>query len=283
MTVKVITDSTSYIPADLRKEYDITEIPLSVNFPDESFLETEVDYDYYYNKIETEGIIPTSSQPSMGDMTQSFRKLLEQGHDVVAVFLSSLMSGTYEAAIGIRESLLKEFPERKIAIFDSRTNCMSLGYTVLESAKAAVKGFSLSQVSETASNLIQRMHFYFTPATLEYLRKGGRIGGAAALLGKVIKFRPVLFVDNGNVSVLRVSRSFRGAIDEIMKVLDRDFRSRGLTDVIVHHINFPEKALELKESIKERYGINAPVLPIGPVIGCHVGPGTIGLVYCTER
>ncbi|MDR2035836.1 MAG: DegV family protein [Coriobacteriales bacterium] len=283
MKVKVITDSTSYIPADLREELGITEIPLSVSFPDEQFLETEVDYDYYYHKIETGGVIPTSSQPSSGEMVQRFRKILDQGHDILAIFLSSLMSGTHEAAMSAREQLLKEYPEAQITILDSKTNSMSLGYPVLEAARAAAKGLPLHQISEMASDLIQRMHFYFTPASLEYLKKGGRIGGAAALLGKVIKFRPILFVDNGSANVFRVSRNFRGAIDEMMKVLDRDYHQRGIKEVIVHHINFPEKAHELGEMIKQRYGIAASILPIGPVVGMHVGPGTIGLVYCTER
>ena len=282
MKVKVITDSTSYIPAELLEELDITQIPLSVIFPDECFLETEVDYDYYYNKIESEGIIPTSSQPSSGEMADSFRKILEQGHDILAIFLSSLMSGTFETAISVRERLLAEFPKSQITILDSKTNSMSLGYPVIEAARAAAMGQPLAQISEMASDVIRRMHFYFTPATLDYLKKGGRIGGAATLLSRVIKFRPILFVDNGSANVFRISRSFRGAVDEIMKVLDRDYRKRQLQEVIVHHINFPEKAKELKALIMERYGVVAPIVAIGPVIGCHVGPGTVGVVYCTK-
>jgi len=283
MGVKVITDSTSYIPADLQKELDITVIPLSVNFPDENFLETEVDYDYFYHKIETGGVIPTSSQPSGGEMYQRFRHILEEGHDILAVFISSEMSGTYQTALSTREQLLEEFPQAQIAVFDSRTNCMSLGYPVLEAARAAAQGQSLDQISAAVSSLIKRMHFYFTPASLEYLKKGGRIGGAAALLGQVLKIRPVLFVDNGRTNVFRISRNFRGAINEMMNLLDRDFHQRGLKEIIVHHINYPEKAQEIGLLIKQRYNITAPILPIGPIIGLHVGPGTIGLVYCTEQ
>ena len=283
MKTKVITDSTSYIPADLLEELDITVIPLSVHFPDESFLETEVDYDYFYQKIDTGGVIPTSSQPSAGEINRVFRRFLEEGRDILAIFLSSLMSGTYENALSSREQLLEEFPEARITVLDSRTNCMSLGYPVLEAARAAIQGHSLDKVSAIAAQLIPRMNFYFTPATLEYLRKGGRIGGAAALLGQILKIRPVLFVDNGSTNKYCTSRSFRGAISEIMNILDRDFQQKGLKQVIVHHINFPEKAQEIGQLIKQRYGFSVQILPIGPVIGLHVGPGTIGIVYCTER
>jgi DegV family protein with EDD domain len=159
MSVKVITDSTSYIPADLLQELDITVVPLSVNFPDESFLETEVDYAYFYQKIETGGVIPTSSQPSTGDIYERFHRILEEGHDILAIFLSSLMSGTFQSALSIRERLLKEFPKALISVLDSRTNCMSLGYPVLAAARAAAQGDPRGQISAMASDLIQRMHF----------------------------------------------------------------------------------------------------------------------------
>ena len=283
MSVKLITDSTSYISEKLQRELDITIVPLSVSFPDEQFLETEVDYDYFYNKIETSGVIPTSSLPSVGDMHQCFSKIIKDGHDILAIFISSKMSGTFQSAMLAREQLIEEFPEARIDILDSKTNCMSLGYPVVEAARAAALGQSLSEVSDLASSLIERMNFYFTPATLEYLKKGGRIGGAAALLGKVLKIRPVLFVDNGSTNVCKKARGFTGAVNEILKILERDFTQRDLKQVIVHHINFPEKAQELVQFIKQTYDIDAPVLSIGPVIGLHVGPGTIGIVYCTEK
>lgn len=283
MGVKLVTDSTSYIPVDLQEELDITVVPLSVIFPDEQFYETEVDYNYFYNKIDSGGIIPTSSQPSVSEMYQPFRRLLEDGHDILGIFISSLMSGTYQSALSAREELLKEFPQAKITLLDSKTNCMALGYSVLEAARAAAQGQTLEQVSDLASDLIERMNFYFTPESLDYLQKGGRIGGAAALLGKILKIRPVLFVDNGRTNKHHTSRSFRGAINEILKIMDEDFQKRGLQHVIVHHINYPEKAQEISQLIKERYNVDASILPIGPVIGLHVGPGTIGLVYCTEK
>ncbi|MDO4540432.1 MAG: DegV family protein [Syntrophomonadaceae bacterium] len=282
MSVKVITDSTSYIDPTLQKELDITVIPLSVNFPDESFKETEVDYDYFYNKIETTGIIPTSSQPSPGDIYNRFKALVEEGHEIVAMFISSLMSGTYETALAVRDRILSEMPNANIAVLDSKTNCMSLGYPVIEAARTALNGSSLCQVSDLASSLSERMHFYFTPASLEYLLKGGRIGGAANLISHVLKIRPILFVDNGRTNVYRISRNFRGAVDEILKKVDKDYKNKGLRQVFVHHINYPEKAVEIAAKLKERYGMEAPILSIGPIIGLHVGPGAVGVVYCTE-
>ena len=281
MVVKLITDSTSYIPIDLQEEFDIAVVPLSVNFPDESFLETEVDYAYFYKKVETGGVIPTSSQPSTGEMYRRFRLLVEKGYDIVAIFISSLMSGTYESALSVREQLLKEFPQAQINVLDSQTNCMSLGYPVLEAARAAARGLSFSEVSALASDLIKRMNFYFTPASLEYLKKGGRIGGAAALLGQILRIRPVLFVDKGATNVFRVARSFKSAINEMLNIMDRDYRQHGLRQVIVQDIDFPDKAKEVAQMIKQRYNLDAPIIPIGPIIGLHVGPGTIGLVYCT--
>ena len=283
MGVKLVTDSTSYIPLDVQETLEISVIPLSVNFPDESFLETEVDYSYFYNKIESSGVIPTSSQPSVGDMEACFRRILDGGHDIVAIFISAQMSGTYEAAVGMREQLVKEYPDAGFAIYDSKTNCMSLGHPVVESAKAAKEGRSFDEVCELAVSLIARMHFYFTPATLDYLQKGGRIGGASALLGRVLKIRPVLFVDEGSTNVYRKARGFQGAINEILKRMDSDIQDRGIAQIIVMHIHYQDKAEEIAQTIEERYGIAAPILPIGPVIGLHVGPGTIGIVYCTDR
>jgi DegV family protein with EDD domain len=113
MAIKVISDSTSYIDPDTQKELDIELIPLSVNFPDEQFLETEVDYDYFYNNIEQTGVIPTSSQPSLGDIIEKFREIAAHGDDILAIFISSAMSGTYETALKAREKVLQESPRCK--------------------------------------------------------------------------------------------------------------------------------------------------------------------------
>ncbi|QGT99580.1 DegV family protein [Candidatus Syntrophocurvum alkaliphilum] len=283
MAIKVVTDSTSYIENSLIKELDITIVPLSVNFPDESFKENEVDHEYFYRKIKTTGIIPTSSQPSQGSIISIFENIVSNGNEIVAIFLSSDMSGTYETAISARDIVLEDYPHAKIEVLDGRTNSMALGLPVIEAARAALSGQKFDEIVDLAKYMIKRVHFYFAPETLEFLKKGGRIGGASALLGSILNIKPVLFVENGKTAVLKKARGSKAAIEAMLERLDNDYKTNGLKHILVHHINCHEKAKEIADKICDKYDFTVPVVPIGPVIGLHVGPGAIGIVYCTEK
>lgn len=285
MTIKVLTDSTSYIDIRTQKQLDIELFPLTVHFPDESFKETDVDYDYFYKKIERTGIIPTSSQPTPGEILERFRSLAEQGTDIAAIFISSAMSGTYSTALSAREQVLQEFPNARIEILDSYTNCMALGLQVISAARQAQSGGSLDSVIESAKQVRDRVHFYFVPETLEYLKKGGRMGTASALLGTILNIRPILTVDmkNGMTHLYEKARGTGAAIKRMMQLIEEDHKKRGLREIIVHHINAPQKAEGICELLRERYGMPVQTCSIGPVIGLHTGLGTVGFVYCTDR
>jgi len=283
MSIKIVTDSTAYLTADLQKEYDLTVVPLSVIFPDESFKETEVDYDYFYSKIDREGIIPTSSQPSQGEMEDAFNRLLDEGHEIMAIFISGDLSGTCQSAYGARQAILQVNPTARIEILDSRTTCMAMGFIVLAAAQAAREGKSLEEVAAAARTMQGRTGIYFVPATLEYLKKGGRIGGAAALLGSLMQIKPILYLSHGKVDVLEKARGTKAALETILEVGDREYQTRGLSQAVVVNVVAEAKAAELAAEIRRRYGLEASITPIGPVIGLHVGPGTLGIVYVTQR
>lgn len=285
MSIKVLSDSTSYIDIDTQKELDIEIFPLTVHFPDESFKETEVDYDYFYKKIQRTGIIPTSSQPTPGEIYERFRQLVEQGHDIVAIFISSTMSGTYSTALSARDMVLREFPNAKIEIMDSFTNCMALGLQVIAAARRVKAGERLEAVLEAARQVRERVHFYFVPETLEYLKKGGRIGTASALLGTILNIRPILTVDmkNGMTHLLERARGTNAAIKRMFELIENDNKKYGLREIVVHHINAPERALKIQQMLQERYDVPVKFYSIGPVIGLHTGLGTVGFVYCTDN
>lgn len=283
--VRIISDTTSYIDPVLREELDIQLIPLSVHFPDESFQEDQVDYDYFYGKIIRENIIPTSSQPSAWELLVTFRKIVAAGDDIVAIFISSAMSGTYSNALTSKAELLNEFPDAKIEIIDSRTNCMALGAIVLEAASAAKAGATFEEVVSIAVGARNRVHFYFTPKTLEFLKKGGRIGTASALLGNMLNISTILTVDMkaGMTHLSAKARGSNRALAKIYEILERDYEQYGIKAMYVHHISAKEKADEIRELLMSKYpGIPIGICDIGPVIGLHVGPGTVGIVYCTE-
>ncbi len=281
MKAKIVTDSTAYLDPAEREALDLSVVPLSVHFPDESALETDIDADYFYNRIEREGIIPTSSQPSPGQIYAVFAGLVRQGYEVLGIFISSAMSGTYESAIKASEMVKEEIPGAKIEVLDSRTNCMALGLIVLEAARAAAAGLSLEEIMPGTEKMIKRVRFYFVPANLEYLKKGGRIGGASALIGSVLNIKPVLWVEEGTTQVFKKVRGLSNALETILRVLEDEKQKVGIGEIIVHYIHHDEKAVELARTIHERLEIKARVMPIGPVIGLHVGPGAVGIVFNT--
>ena len=286
MATQIISDTTSYIDMELQKELGIKLIPLSVHFPDESFQEDQVDYDYFYNKIIKDSIIPTSSQPSAWEFLTIFKEIIVAGDDIVAIFISSDMSGTFINAVSARMELLEEFPDAKVEIIDSRTNCMALGAIVLEAARVAKSGGTYDEIITAAIKTRNCVSFYFTPKVLDFLIKGGRIGTASALIGKLLDINPVLTVDmnKGMTHLHTKARGFAKALTKIYEAIAKDYMQCGLKAVYIHHISAKEEAEKTKIVIAEKYpDVSVNICNIGPVIGTHVGPGTIGISYCTEK
>lgn len=282
MGVKVITDSTSYIEEIVRKELDIEVLPLYVNFEDESIKETEIENEIFYEMMEEKGI-PVSSQPTIGEMYLAMKDVVSNGDDLLCVFLSSDMSGTYNSACLVREEVLEKFPDKKIHILDSRSNSMQLGFAAMVAARAAKEGKGIEEIIEIAENNIKRSRFLFIPDNLEYLKKGGRIGGAGALIGNILKIIPVLTVSDGNTSIFKTVRTKAKAVQEMIIKMMEDNLKYSISEIIVHHINCYDQAKEVALKIEEKLGISAAIINIGPVIGLHVGPGSVGIVYYTEK
>ena len=280
VAVRIVTDSTSYLPAADRERYGITVVTLSVNFGSESYPEEGLDSGWFYKRMAAEAEVPTSSQPSVADLAGAFEAAVAADDEVCGVFISSEMSGTYSTAELARNLVLETYPHAQIELVDSRSNCMQLGFAVLEAARAAERGVPIEAVAAAARATTHRTRFLFVPHTLDYLRRGGRIGGASALLGSLLQIRPILTVRDGKTDVFGKVRTKKRALVEMTKAVVEDGeRAGGLTEVIVHHIDDEAEGRELVDLLVEATGLEIPLHPIGAVVGLHVGPGTVGVVY----
>jgi EDD domain protein, DegV family len=282
LAIKIVTDSTSYIPEHLINEYGILKVSLSVSFESETYKEEDIDNSCFYDKMSKSNKLPTSSQPTLQDICGAFEKIVSQGNSAVGIFLSSKMSGTYSSAITAKNMVLEKYPDAVIEIVDSKSNSMQLGFSVLSAAEAAHEGKTVREVLDAAYYVIERSRFLFAPEVLDYLRKGGRIGNAAALIGNILQIKPILTVVDGETAVFAKVRTRAKAIEKIVGTFLEEIEKKGLGDVIVHHINDEVKGRELADMIEEKIGRAVPVCSIGPVIGIHVGPGTVGIVYYTK-
>ena len=282
MAIKIVTDSTSYIADEYIKKYDINLVSLNVIINGVSSREVDIENEVFYEEIKNSKEIPKSSQPIPEEMLNTFREIVEDGDSIVGIFLSSKMSGTYSNANMIKDMILEDYPDADIHILDSKTNCMQMGFAVIEAARTASEGKSINEVINAANHVINNSRFLFTPETLEYLKKGGRIGGAAALFGNVLQIKPILTVVNGETSVFKKVRTRKKAIEEIVKTVLEEIEAKGLGDIVVHHINCQEDGLKLAKALENKLGKKVDIQSIGPVIGVHVGPGSIGIAYYTK-
>lgn len=282
MAVRILTDSTSYLSDDLVKDLDINVISLFVTFNDESIKEMEISNSDFYKKMEKEGI-PTSSQPATGELLEAMEEVVKSGDDLVCVFISSVMSGTYQSALMCKDILLEKYPDANIEVIDSETNSMQLGFITLAGARLAKEGKDINEVTEAIKHTIKASRFIFIPDNLDYLNKGGRIGGAATLFGNALSITPILTVVNGNADQLQTVRTKKRAKRTLIDKMLSDHKNFNVLEIAVHHIDAKEEAQLFLEEVSKEIDVPITISDIGPVIGVHVGPKAIGLAYHTEK
>jgi len=283
MSVSVVTDSVSSIPEADARELGIEMVSLYINDGETNQAELDMDVADFYRRLVTMKNLPTSSQPSVESLITAFRSAVERGSDVVGVFISQKMSGTFDTAMLAAEMVRADFPRARIEIVDSGSNSLQEGFAVLEAAEAARAGETLDRCVQAARDTIDRTRFLFTPASLDNLRKGGRIGGASALIGGLLQIRPILTVECGETQTFAKVRTQGRALTQIARQFADDVAAYGLVRVVVHFIGEAGPAQQFAtELIEPIAGEAVRVLPVSPVVGLHVGQA-VAVVYQTEQ
>ncbi len=274
MTVAVVTDSTHYLPPALLADLDVHEVSLYVGWDGELRREVDiVDLGAFYDDLRTAATVPTTSQPSVGDVLAVYDPLLAAGRDIVSVHLSAGLSGTVSAAQQARAAT--KDPDR-IEVVDSETGCGGLGLAVLAAARAASAGASHEEVVEAARRAREGLRMWFCVDTLEYLRRGGRVGAAQRWIGSALKIKPILALDREITPVERVRTASR-AFERMVEYME-GLREAGRDGWAIQHIRAEDQAGRLADRGRAVFGTEPLfVSEVGPVIGAHVGPGLLGV------
>ena len=274
----VVTDSTSYLPPQLIESHGITVVPLYVVFGgDRTVPEVEItDFPAFFEELRTAEKLPTTSQPSVGDFTAAYEPLLAAGNEVISVHISGGLSGTPEAARQAKETLTRDGKGGEgIEVVDSTTAAGGLGFMVLAAAKAARDGASAKEAAAHVAEARKELRLWFAIDTLEFLRRGGRIGAASAWIGSTLKVKPILTVENEMTPVERVRTS--GRMFERLLEYARASADSGADAWSGQHINAPDQCGALVERCTEIYGHGPTIVSeIGPVLSAHTGPGLLG-------
>jgi DegV family protein with EDD domain len=276
--VAVVTDTTHYLPRDLVTRLDLHQVSLYVTFEGETEREADItDLADFYTRLSASSEMPSTSQPSVGDFLAVYEPLLEAGRDIVSIHLSAGISGTFTAAEQARDQLVERgIDADRIVVLDSATACAGLGMLAMAAASVARAGGSAAEAAEAARACRRDLKVWFAVDTLEFLRRGGRVGGAAAWLGSTLKIKPILSIESEILPIERVRTSKR-TFERLIEYLTAR-HDDGCDTFFIQHIHAPDQAERLVERGSEIYGREPEMVSeIGPVIGAHVGPGLLGV------
>ncbi|MEA3308673.1 MAG: DegV family protein [Chloroflexota bacterium] len=280
--IAIVTDSAADLPAELVAQFDISVIPLSIHWGDETFLDNvTMKPAEFYQQLATREEFPKTSQPSVGEFCEFFQETATrlETDTILGIFLSSPLSGTLAAATQAKAML----PQLQIKLVDSRFISMGVGLQVLTAARAQQNNNSLSAITAQTASVRQQIRLFLVLDTLEYLHRGGRIGGAAHLVGSLLNLRPLLCVENGEIAALSKVRGRRKSLQRLVELTEAELQGRRPAELAIMHAGIYEDAAFLVAQLQER--VNPRRLYTGvltPTLGCHGGPGAIGIAFYPE-
>lgn len=280
--VAIVTDSTSYMPEELLKKYNISVAPQVLIWGDQTYRDgVDIKPLEFFTKLKTAKVMPTTSQASPATLQPIFQSLIEQGNDVIAIHVSSKLSGTVQSAIQAKEML--GAAGEKVTVIDSLSTSMAMSFQVLAVARAVEAGANLKEAVEVASRARDLSGVYLVPETLEFLHRGGRIGGAQRFIGTVLNMKPVLALQNGRVEGIERVRTKGKAHDRMVELVAERIKGKTNIRVATLHANAPEDAKAVLAKANTEFNpVESISTEVSPTVGTHTGPGTVGLAFMTD-
>jgi DegV family protein with EDD domain len=278
--VAVVTDSTANLPDDIVKQHNLYVIPQILNWEGRSLLDQiDISTEEFYERLSQSKELPKTSQPAPGQFTEHFRKVAEGAESIVAIFISEFLSGTLQSA-HLGAEALGDYP---IEIVDSRSASLGLGLLSVAAARYAAAGHDYQEVAAYVRKLVPRLRVMFVVDTLEYLHKGGRIGGAQRLVGSMLSIKPVLHLEDGKIEPLASIRTKKKAIQHMLDVVLGEMKDKSEVHAGVIHARAAADALTIADRVRAEAAPKELIInELTPVIGANVGPGVVGMGYYTE-
>jgi DegV family protein with EDD domain len=278
--IAIVTDSTATIPAELIKNYPVFIAPLQVIWDEKCYLDSiDIKPGEFYDRLSHSTSMPSTSQVTPANFMTLYEDLIRKDYQIISIHISQKLSGTLDSATQAKQ----QFPGARIELFDSTTTAMAMGFQVLAVARAASLGASLDECLAVATKAREHTGVLFMAATLEFLHRGGRIGGAARFLGTALDLKPIMEVRDGRIEAVERVRSVNKAIDRMVELVVRRIDSRSPIRLSAIHANAPESAALLLEKIHGRFNIaevsETFISEVSPVLGTHTGPGTVGIAF----
>lgn len=278
----LVTDSTAYIPSEYIQKHNITVVPLVLVWGDETFRDgVDIRPDEFYSRLKTAKKMPSTSQAIPAAMQAIFQPFVDQGVEVLGIFISSKLSGTLQSALQAKEMMGNA--GEKLTLVDSQSTAMALGFQVLAAARALETGASLKECAAIAEKAHERTGLFFAVDTLEFLHRGGRIGGAQRFIGSALNLKPILALKEGRVEGVERIRTKSKAHDRILELVSEQVKGKSNIRIATLHANAAEDAKALLDRAKlELNPIETIFTEVSPVVGTHAGPGTVGLAFMVD-